>query len=133
MNEPECKALLDFVRNKPEWHSALIYQQLAILNKTAATLSKTSAYLEQGFALSKLRPDRYFQLDPMTRREALTGALLESATALGEALSALEVITALSDAHPQDFRHMAEYSCNLRYEHLYELCVRHGYKYKEEP
>ena len=130
MNEPERKALLDFVRNKPEWHSALIYQQLGTLNKTAATLSKMSAYLEQGFAESKLRPDRYFQLDRMTRKDALTGALLETATALGEALAALELITVLSDAHPQDFRYMAEYSCDLKYKHLGELCTRH--KYKEE-
>jgi len=128
MSKHNNKALLDYARSVPEWQTALINEQLAVLNRSAATLEKTNAQIMQGFVDSKLRPDKYFSTDQLSRKDWLTGSLLQCSTALGEALAALELITALSDAHPQDFRHMAEYSCNLRYEHLYKLCIRHGYK-----
>ena len=130
MNADTRKALLTYIQSVPEWQTALINEQLAVLNRSAATLEKTNAQIIQGFVDSKLHPDKYFSIDRLSRRDWLTGNLMQCSTALGEAMAALELITALSDAHPQDFQHMAEYSCNLRYERLYELCVRHGYKEK---
>lgn len=44
------KSLLQYIKNVPEWHSGLIYEQLAALNKAAAALSMAASNLERGFA-----------------------------------------------------------------------------------
>lgn len=124
----DYKSLLEYIRGVPEWQAALLHEQRAVLNRTAAVLNSTNANMEQGFADSKLRPDRYFRPDSITRRDWLTDDLSKAAAALGEALAALEMTSALSDVLPQDLSHMARYSRDLRYTQLYELCLRHGYK-----
>ena len=50
MNTENQKALLEYIRNMPEWQSALIYEQLASLNKAAADICTGTSTLEQGFA-----------------------------------------------------------------------------------
>ena len=39
MNAKNKNALLEHIKNAPEWQSALIYEQLAALNKAAADIS----------------------------------------------------------------------------------------------
>ena len=63
MNAKNRNALLEHIKNAPEWQSALIYEQLAALNKAAADISTGTSTLEQGFADGKLRPDRYYCSD----------------------------------------------------------------------
>jgi len=121
------KALLEYVKNVPEWQSALIYEQLASLNRAASALTNTSSYLEHGFANSKLRPDQYYRWDAATRRDWRTGPISSAASALGSALAALELLAALADAYQQDFQHAAEYAHNMHYNELEKLCIRHGY------
>ena len=58
MNAENKNALLERIKNVPEWQSALIYEQLAAMNKAAADISTGTSTLEQGFADGKLRPDR---------------------------------------------------------------------------
>ena len=98
MNAKNRNALLEHIKNAPEWQSALIYEQLAALNKAAADISTGTSTLEQGFADGKLRPDRYYCSDRVFRRDCNTGVLDSIASALGRALAALEVLSALSDA-----------------------------------
>ena len=50
MNAKNKNALLEHIKNAPEWQSALIYEQLAALNKAAADISTGTSTLEQGFA-----------------------------------------------------------------------------------
>ena len=96
MNAENKNALLEHIKNAPEWQSALIYEQLAALNKAAADISTGTSTLEQGFADGKLRPDRYYCSDRVFRRDCNTGVLDSIASALGRALAALEVLSALS-------------------------------------
>ena len=63
------KSLLGYVRSVPEWQSAMIYEQLAVLNTSASRLAAATAYLEQGFADGKLRPDRYYVQDRIYRKD----------------------------------------------------------------
>lgn len=98
MNAENKNALLEHIKNVPEWQSALIYEQLAAMNKAAADISTGTSTLEQGFADGKLRPDRYYCSDRVFRRDCNTGVLDSIASALGRALAALEVLSALSDA-----------------------------------
>ena len=99
MNAENKNALLEHIKNAPEWQSALIYEQLAALNKAAADISTGTSTLEQGFADGKLRPDRYYCSDRIFRRDCNTGVLDSIASALGRALAALEVLSALSLIH----------------------------------
>ena len=69
MNTENQKALLEYIRNMPEWQSALIYEQLASLNKAAADICTGTSTLEQGFADGRLRPDRYYCSDRFFRRD----------------------------------------------------------------
>jgi len=112
----------------PEWQRALIYEQLAVQNRTSATLGTVSARVEQGFADSKLRPDRYLLTDRLTRREGMSNAISQAASALGGALAALDRLAVLCDSLPQDLQHDAEFAYEISYARLKELCVRHGYK-----
>lgn len=125
------KSLLAYIKNVPEWQSALIYEQLASLNKAASALTNASSYLEHGFANSKLRPDQYYRWDAATRRDWRTGPISNAASAMGDALAALELLAALADAYQQDFQHSVEYSHGMHYDELEKLCIKHGYQ--EDP
>lgn len=127
-NETERKALLTFIQNTPECHTALIFEQIATLSRASATLAKAVATIAQGFADSKLRPNRYLAIDSITRRDFRTEVYRQAASAFGDVLAALEVLSALSDALPQDFRHSAETAYHLRYNDLKTLCYLHGYR-----
>lgn len=122
------KSLLAYIKNVPEWQSALIYEQLASLNKAASALTNASSYLEHGFANSKLRPDQYYRWDAATRRDWRTGPISNAASAMGDALAALELLAALADAYQQDFQHSVEYSHGMHYDELEKLCIKHGYQ-----
>ena len=111
------KSLLGYVRSVPEWQSAMIYEQLAALNTSASKLAAATAYLEQGFADGKLRPGRYYVQDCSFR----------TASALGQALAALEVLAVLSDTFQQDLQHSAQFAHGLYYNELEKLCTKHGY------
>lgn len=127
-NERKNKnALLEHIKNAPEWQSALIYEQLAALNKAAADISTGTSTLEQGFADGKLRPDRYYCSDRVFRRDCNTGVLDSIASALGRALAALEVLSALSDAFQREYLSSVEISQGIYYNELEKLCLRHGY------
>ena len=128
MNTENQKALLEYIKNVPEWQSALIYEQLAFVNKAAASLASAAARLEQGFADSRLRPDKYHWTDRATRRDWNTGTISDAAFAMGSALAALELLAALADAYQQDFQHDVEFAHDLHYNELEKLCVRHGYR-----
>ena len=132
MNAENQKALLEYVKNVPEWQSALIYEQLASLNRAASALADASSYLEHGFANSKLRPDQYYRWDAATRRDWRTRPISNAASAIGDALAALELLAALADAYQQDFQHATEYAHSMHYNELEKLCVKHGYR-KEDP
>ena len=110
MNAENKNALLEHIKNVPEWQSALIYEQLAVLNKAAADISTGTSTLEQGFADGKLRPDRYYCSDRIFR-----------------ALAALEVLSALSDAFQREYLSSVEISQGIYYNELEKLCLRHGY------
>lgn len=125
------KSLLAYIKNVPEWQSALIYDQLASLNRAASALADASSYLEHGFANSKLRPDQYYRWDAATRRDWRTGPISNAASAMGDALAALELLAALADAYQQDFQHAVEYTHDMRYNELEKLCIKHGYQ--EDP
>ena len=122
------KSLLAYIKNVPEWQSALIYEQLAVLNKAAADISTGTSTLEQGFADSKLRPNRYYCTDRLFRRDCNTGILDDIASALGRALAALEILSALSDAFQREYLHNVEFSRGIYYDELEKLCIKHGYK-----
>lgn len=127
MNAKNKNALLEHIKNAPEWQSALIYEQLAALNKAAADISTGTSTLEQGFADGKLRPDRYYCSDRIFRRDCNTGVLNSIASALGRALAALEVLSALSDAFQREYLSSVEISQGIYYNELEKLCLRHGY------
>lgn len=122
------KSLLVYIKNVPEWQSALIYEQLTSLNKAASALTNASSYLEHGFANSKLRPDQYYRWDAATRRDWRTGPISNAASAMGDALAALELLAALADAYQQDFQHAVEYTHDMHYNELEKLCIKHGYQ-----
>lgn len=122
------KSLLTYIKNVPEWQSALIYEQLASLNRAASALTNASSYLEHGFANSKLRPDQYYRWDAATRRDWRTGPISNAASAMGDALAALELLAALANAYQQDFQHSVEYSHGMHYNELENLCIKHGYQ-----
>ena len=122
------KSLLAYIKNVPEWQSALIYEQLASLNRAASALTNASSYLEHGFANSKLRPDQYYRWDAATRRDWRTGPISNAASAMGDALAALELLAALANAYQQDFQHSVEYSHGMHYNELENLCIKHGYQ-----
>lgn len=128
MNTDDRKELLEYIKNVPEWQSALIYEQLATLNKTAATLDKTAARVAQGFADSKLRPNKYSLTNKITRRDWYVSAFSQAASSLGTALAAIDMLSVLSDTFHQDFQHNAEYAYHRSYDFLEELCSRHGYQ-----
>lgn len=127
MNAKNKNALLEHIKDVPEWQSALIYEQLAALNKAAADISTGTSTLEQGFADGKLRPDRYYCSDRVFRRDCNTGILDSIASALGRALAALEVLSALSDAFQREYLSSVEISQGIYYNELEKLCLRHGY------
>ncbi len=126
------KSLLAYIKNVPEWHSGLIYEQLAALNKAAAALSMAASNLERGFADGVLRPDRYYISDPDYQKDCRTEILGRPARELGQALAALEILGVLSDARSMDFQHDVRFLHDLTYIELEKLCVKHGYT-TEEP
>lgn len=128
MDTENQKTLMEYIKNVPEWQSALIYEQLAVLNKAAADISTGTSTLERGFADSKLRPNRYYCTDRLFRRDCNTGILDNIASALGMALAALEVLSALSDAFQREYLHNVEFSRSIYYNELEKLCIKHGYK-----
>ena len=121
------KSLLGYVRSVPEWQSAMIYEQLAVLNTSASRLAAATAYLEQGFADGKLRPDRYYVQDRIYRKDQNTDLLQNTASTIGQALAALEVLAVLSDTFQQDLQHSAQFAHGLYYNELETLCTKHGY------
>ena len=125
------KTLLRYIRDVPEWHSGLIYEQLAALNKAAAELSTAASGLERGFADGILRPDRYYIADPDYRKDCRTEVLGRPAGALGSALAALEILSVLSDARSIDFQHDVQLLHDLHYINLEKLCTKHGYTTEE--
>ena len=56
-----------------------------------------------------------------------TGVLDSIASALGRALAALEVLSALSDAFQREYLSSVEISQGIYYNELEKLCLRHGY------
>lgn len=128
MNAENQKALLEYIKNVPEWQSALIYEQLATLNDVAADISTGTSTLERGFADSKLRPNRYYCSDRIFRRDCNSSTLDKIASALGRALAALEILSALSDAFQREYLHNVEFSRSIYYDELEKLCIKHGYK-----
>ena len=126
------KSLLQYIKNVPEWHSGLIYEQLAALNKAAAALSMAASNLERGFADGVLRPDRSYIADPDYQKDCRTEILGRPARELGQALAALEILGVLSDARSMDFQHDVRFLHDLTYIELEKLCVKHGYT-TEEP
>ena len=127
MNTENQKALLEYIRNMPEWQSALIYEQLASLNKAAADICTGTSTLEQGFADGRLRPDRYFCSDRFFRRDCNTGILESIASALGKALAALEILSTLSDAFQREYLSSVKFSHDTYYDELEKLRIKHGY------
>ena len=126
------KSLLQYIKDVPEWHSGLIYEQLSTLNKAAAALSMAASSLERGFADGILRPDRYYIADPDYQKDCRTEILGQPAGALGSALAALEILSVLSDARSMDFRHDVQLLHDLYYINLEKLCAKRGYA-TEEP
>lgn len=122
------KSLLAYIKNVPEWQSALIYDQLASLNRAASALADASSYLEHGFANSKLRPDQYLFKDPGIQRDFRSDTLDRAVSSLGTALAALEILTVLSDAYQGDRQHAVEYTHDMHYNELEKLCIKHGYQ-----
>lgn len=122
------KSLLAYIKDVPEWQSALIYDQLAELNRTASALSDTVERIEHGFASSVLRPDRYFFKDPDIQRDFRSDTLDRAVSSLGTALAALEILTVLSDAYQSDRQHAVEYAHDMHYNELEKLCIKHGYQ-----
>ena len=72
MTPEDRKSLLAYIKDVPEWQTALIHEQLAALVKSAAALSDTAGKLEQGFADGVLRPDRYYVSDRSFRKDCNT-------------------------------------------------------------
>jgi len=121
------KSLLAYIKNVPEWQSALIYDQLAALNSSAARISTGTSTLERGFANGVLRPDTYYASDRIFRRDCNTGILDDIASALGMALAAAEVLSALSDAFQREYLASVEFSHSVYYDNLEKLCTKRGY------
>lgn len=85
-------------------------------------------YFHTGAGLyGKLRPDRYYCSDRVFRRDCNTGVLDSIASALGRALAALEVLSALSDAFQREYLSSVEISQGIYYNELEKLCLKHGY------
>lgn len=130
MNTENQKALLEYIRNMPEWQSALTYEQLASLNKAAADISTGTSTLEQGFADGKLRPDRYYCSDRLFRRDCNTGILDNIASALGKALAALEVLSTpvrrISEGIPFQCQIFARHLLRRAGKALYQTRLRKG-------
>ena len=60
--------------------------------------------------------------------DIITFGVLDSiASALGRALAALEVLSALSDAFQREYLSSVEISQGIYYNELEKLCLRHGY------
>ena len=78
----------------------MIYEQLAVLNTSASRLAAATAYLEQGFADGKLRPDRYYVQDRIYRKDQNTDLLQNTASTIGQALAALEVLAIIAYNQP---------------------------------
>lgn len=122
------KSLLAYIKNVPEWQSALIYDQLAELNRTASALSGAAERIEHGFASGVLRPDRYLFKDPGIQRDFRSDTLDRAVSSLGTALAVLEILTVLSDAYQGDRQHAVEYTHDMHYNELEKLCIKHGYQ-----
>ncbi len=122
------KSLLAYIKNVPEWQSALIYDQLAELNRTASALSGAAERIEHGFASGVLRPDRHLFKDPGIQRDFRSDTLDRAVSSLGTALAALEILTVLSDAYQGDRQHAVEYTHDMHYNELEKLCIKHGYQ-----
>ncbi len=127
MDKQKQRALLGYLRAVPEWQSALIYDQLATLNKAASELSQATGALERGFADGVLRPDRFYVTDPDIRKDYRTSVLEHPIFALGKALAALEVLGTLSDTRPVDFPGRLLFFHDQYYDNLAKLCKEHGY------
>lgn len=126
------KSVLEYIKNVPEWHSALIREQLSVLNRTASILSDTASRIDRGFANSVLHPEKYQFSDPGIRKALRSGPLDQTTSALGNAWAALEVLTVLSDAYQTDRGHSIEFAHDCYYNELEKLCIRHGYKGKDD-
>lgn len=127
MNAEKRKDLLVCIRGIPEWQTALCFEQMAALSQTGAALMNTASNFGQGLADGKLRPDKYNWTDPSTRRDWNTGKVQNAASALGEGLAALEILSMLSDCLPQDLAHSMRFAYDIRYNQLEALCIKHGY------
>ena len=74
-----------------------------------------------------LRPDRYYVQDRIYRKDQNTDLLQNTASTIGQALAALEVLAVLSDTFQQDLQHSAQFAHGLYYNELEKLCTKHGY------
>lgn len=127
MTPEDRKSLLAYIKDVPEWQTALIHEQLAALVKSAAALSDTAGKLEQGFADGVLRPDRYYVSDRSFRKDCNTELFQLGSIKLGRALAALELLSVLADAFPRELGGVVMSTREDAYEELAALCRKHGY------
>ena len=116
----------------PEWHSGLIYEQLAALNKAAAALSMAASNLSVALPTASCARIGTISQIRTTRRTAAPRFSADPQEKLGQALAALEILGVLSDARSMDFQHDVRFLHDLTYIELEKLCVKHGYT-TEEP
>lgn len=125
----ERKELLRFIQwRKPELEAAFRYDQLATISRTGSGLSNLVAEITGGKAASQLKPELYLCVDNLTRKDHYTQLISKSASDLGRALAALDILAAVSGSYQQDFYHAMESAYNTSYNQLKELCYQHGYR-----
>ena len=127
MNAKSQKDLLAHLRGIPEWQTALCFEQLATLSRTGAVIANTAASFGQGVADGKLRPEKRDYTDPATRRDWNSGKVQSAASALGEGLAALEILSVLTDCLPGDLAHSMKFAHDICYNQLEALCIKHGH------
>ena len=127
MTPEDRKSLLAYIKDVPEWQTALIWAQVAALNKGAAELSGTAHTLEKGFADGVLRPERFQFVDRSTRKDWNTELFSNTALFLGSSLAALELLSVLADAFPQELSDTVMRGRDSYYQELAALCRKHGY------
>ena len=131
MDLKDRKSLLAYIKEVPEWQTALIWEQVAAIDKCAADLLCATGALARGFADSVLRPGRYANVDRFTRRDWNADLFQRAAITIGRALAALELLSVLADAFPRELDGVVMSSRDDYYKELSALCRKHGYTPEE--